>query len=117
MEPFVLVAVDRLRERLRAPDAVTREALVDAERDHLPRRAELFANALGLSDQRLEHDVLLTLGIDEVATPDLLRRLELAVDTAVALFEPRRIPGQIEMDEVVAAHLQVDALARRVGAN
>ena len=55
MQTFVLVGVDRLRERLGAPDAVTRETLVDAERDHLTGRAELFANALGLSDQRLEH--------------------------------------------------------------
>src|SRR5271156_6712440 len=61
VETFVLVGVDRLRERLRAPNAVAGEALIDAERDHLPGRAELLANALGLVDERLEHDVLFAL--------------------------------------------------------
>jgi len=117
VEPFVLVGVDRLRERLGAPDAVAGEALIDAERDHLTGRAELFANSLGLADERLEHDVLLALGVDEVTTPDLLRRLELAVDAAVALFEPRRIPGQIDMDEVMATQLEIYSLARGIGAD
>ena len=61
--------------------------------------------------------VVKLLRLGEVRALRSLRRLELAVDAAVALFEPCGIPGQIEMDEVVAAHLQVDALARRVGAN
>ena len=45
------------------------------------------------------------LGVAEVAAEDLLRRLELPVDAAVALLEPGRVPGQVEMDEVVAAGL------------
>ena len=85
--------------------------------DDLSGRAKLLADALGLADERLQDDVLGALLVDEVAAPDLRRRLQLAVDAAVALFEPRRIPGQIDVDEVVAAHLEVDAFARGVGAD
>jgi len=57
------------------------------------------------------------LGVAEVAAEDLLRRLELPVDSAVALLEPGRVPGQVEMHEVEAANLQVDAFAGGIGAD
>ena len=60
--------------------------------------------------------VLGALRIDEIAAGDDVRRLQLAVDAAVALLQPRWIPRQVEMDEVVAAGLEVDAFARGVGA-
>ena len=40
---------------------------------------------------------------------DLLRRLELAIDAAVPLFQPRGIPWLIEMYEVRAMGLEVEA--------
>ena len=36
---------------------------------------------------------------------------------AVALLEPRRVPGQIDIDEIMASHLKVDPFARGVGAD
>ncbi len=62
----------------------------DALLDHLAGGAELLADHLGLAHQRLEHDVGLALLVAEVAAEDLLGRLELAVDAAVALLEARR---------------------------
>ncbi len=97
------------------PPAVSRSR--DAFGDDLTRRAQLTLDGLGLAHQRLEDDVLLALGVAEVAAEDLRGRLQLAVDPAVALLKPRRVPRQIEVDEVVAAGLQVDALARGVGAD
>jgi hypothetical protein len=47
----------------------------------------------------------------------VLRRLKLAINAAVALFEARRVPRQIDVDEIVAAGLEVQALARRVRAD
>jgi len=43
--------------------------------------------------------------------------LELAVDAAVALLEPRWIPRQIEMDEIRAISLQGDAFPGGIGAD
>ena len=46
---------------------------------------------------------------------DLRRRLKLAVDAAVALLEATRIPGEIEMKEVVAVGLEIETLTGGVG--
>jgi hypothetical protein len=46
----------------------------------------------------------------------LLRRLELAIDAAVPLFEPGGIPRQIQMNEVRAIGLEVDVLPSGIGA-
>ena len=85
--------------------------------DDLACRAKLLADQLRLPDKGFEDDVLLTLLEKEVAAPDGRRGLQLSVDPAIALFEPRRVPRQVDMDEVVAAGLKVDALTRRVGAD
>ena len=85
--------------------------------DYLTRRPELLADAFGLFHERVKDDVFLTLFVNEIATPDFRRRLKLAIDASVALFEPRWVPGQIDMDEVMAAHLKIDALTRRIGAD
>ena len=82
-----------------------------------PAEPSWLLDHLGLAHQRLEHDVGLALLVAEIAAEDLLGGLELAVDAAVALLEPRRVPRQIEMDEIGAIGLEVDALARRVGAD
>ena len=85
--------------------------------DHLAGRAELRADQLGLPHQRLKDDVFLALRVDEIAAPDLGRRLKFAVDAAVPLLEASRVPRKINVDEVVASHLQIDAFARGVGAD
>ena len=46
---------------------------------------------------------------------DLGCRLELAVDAAVALLDAAGVPGQVEVEEVGAVRLEVQALARGVG--
>jgi hypothetical protein len=56
------------------------------------------------------------LHVDEIAADDLGSRLQLPVNTTVALFKTRRIPGQVEMNEIKAARLQIDALSGSVGA-
>jgi hypothetical protein len=40
--------------------------------------------------------------------------LELAIDAAVTLFDAARVPGQVEMEEIRAVRLEVQALAGRV---
>src|SRR5262249_14459535 len=51
----------------------------------------------------------------EVVASDLGRALQLAVDAAVALLHAARVPRHIEVEEVRAMILKVDALARCVG--
>ena len=46
---------------------------------------------------------------------DLVGRLELAVDAAVALLDPAWVPGQVEVEEVGAVGLEVEAFAGGVG--
>ena len=100
-----------------APDAVAGEGPLHPHAKDFAGRAELPADDLGLADERVQHAVLFALVVDEIAAGDDPGGLQLAIDAAVALFEPRRVPGQIEVDEVVAAGLKVQALARGVGAD
>ena len=46
---------------------------------------------------------------------DLGGRLELAVDAAVALLDAAGVPGQVEVEQVRAVGLEVEALAGGVG--
>ena len=82
-----------------------------------PTEPSSFADGLGFPHQRFQHDVGFALLVAEVPADDLLRRLELAIDPAVALFQPGGIPRQIEMNEVGAIGLKVDALAGGIGAD
>jgi len=43
--------------------------------------------------------------------------LKLAIDAAISLLKPRGIPGQVEVNEIVAPCLKVQALPRGIGAN
>jgi hypothetical protein len=42
------------------------------------------------------------------------RRLKLAVNTTVTLFQTAWIPGHVEMEEIVAMRLKIDAFARGI---
>ena len=105
------------RRPLAAQDAAFGQALGDAVLDHLADRAELLADGLRFPDQRLQHDVGFALLVAKISANDLLRRLKLAIDAAVALLQPGGVPRQIEMNEVGAVALEVDAFAGRVGAD
>ena len=64
-----------------------------------------------LVTRTLQHPILLPLRQHEVVAIDLAGRLQLAVDPAVALLDAARVPGQVEMEEVGAVGLKVEALA------
>jgi hypothetical protein len=67
-----------------------------------------------LPDQHLEHAVFDPLRQHEVVAADF-GGLELAVDAAVALLDAAGVPGQVEVEEVGAVRLEVQALAGGVG--
>jgi hypothetical protein len=48
---------------------------------------------------------------------DLWRRLELAVDAAIALLDPPRVPWQVEVEEVRAMGLEIQALTGGIRGN
>ena len=52
---------------------------------------------------------------DEVVTANLGGRLKLAIDTAVSLFDATWIPREIEMEEVGAMSLEIQAFPRGIG--
>ena len=91
------------------------ETALDVVVDDLREAAELLLDGLGLPDQHLEHAVLDPLREHEVVAAHLGGRLELAVDAAVALLDAARVPGQVEVEEVGAVRLEVQALAGGVG--
>ena len=83
--------------------------------DDLRQAAELPPDRLGLAHQHLEHAILDALGQHEVVAAHLGRRLQLAVDAAVALLDAPRVPRQVEVEQIRAVRLEVQALARGVG--
>ena len=91
------------------------EPALDVVVDDLREAAELALDRLGLADQHLEHAVLRPLGQHEVVAADLVGGLQLAVDAAVALLDSSRVPRQVEVEEVRAVGLEVQALAGGVG--
>jgi hypothetical protein len=97
-----------------AADATGQE-LRDASLEHRRRATELLADGLRLLDQAPQHSVLGALHVDEIAAVDFGRWLELAVDPAVPLLEPARIPGQVDVEQIAAVSLQIETLARGVG--
>jgi hypothetical protein len=81
----------------------------------LGEAAQLAFDQFRLSHKDGQNAVLLAVGVDEIVPEDLLAGLELAVDTAVALLHPARVPGHAEVEEVPAVSLEVEALAGCVG--
>jgi hypothetical protein len=84
---------------------------------HFAGGAELLSDHLRLANERIQNPVLLALVIEEIAAGHDLRRLQLAIDAAIALFKARRVPRQVDVDEIMAARLQVQAFARGIGAD
>ena len=56
--------------------------------------------------------VFRALGEHEVVAIHFLRGLQLAVDPAVALLDAAGVPGQVEVEEIRAVGLEVQALGR-----
>ena len=83
--------------------------------DDLGQAAEFLLDGLRLADQNSENPIFRSLLVDEVVAVDRVGVLELAVDAAVALFHSAGVPGHVEMEQVPAVRLKVQAFACRVG--
>ena len=105
----------RARAARRRGGGCPAEPALDVVVDDLREAAELLLDRLGLPDEHLEDAVLDALRQDEVVAADLVGRLELAVDAAVALLDAAGVPGQVEVEQVGAVGLEVQALAGGVG--
>ena len=96
-------------------DPATAERLDQVLVEDRAEPAQLAIDGLGLLDDAAEDRVLLPVLVEEVAAIDRRRRLKFAVDSAVALFEPGRVPGNVVVEQVEAVTLEIQALAGRVG--
>ena len=81
---------------------------------HLRQAAEFALDGFSLADEHLQHAVLDALRQHEIVATHLGRGLQLAVDATVALLDAARVPRQIEVKQVGAVGLEVEALPRRV---
>jgi hypothetical protein len=88
--------------------------LVFQNRRHAP---ELLLDRLRPLHEHLEHAIRFSLRVQEVVAPHHGRTLELPIDSAIALLEPGRVPRQVEVEQVGAMVLQVNALAGSIGRN
>ena len=79
--------------------------------DHFGQAAKLSLDSLGLRHQHLQHAIFHPLRKNEIVAAHHWRRLELAVYAAVALLDAARIPRQIEVEQVRAVGLEVQAFA------
>jgi hypothetical protein len=79
------------------------------------RQPSFGADLVGLAHHGVEHRVFRALGQHEVVAVHLRRTLQGAIDAAVALLHPARIPGHIEVHQALAVVLQVHALPGRIG--
>jgi len=68
-----------------------------------------------LLDQLVEHRVLGAVRVDEVVAAHLGLGLQRPVDAAVALLHARRVPRHVDVEQIGAVVLEVEALARGVG--
>src|SRR5690606_22342690 len=90
------------------------ELLPDRVEEYRAHRPQLTLHNLNFAHERLEHPVFRTLSVDEVVTADLGRRLQDTVDPAISLFETRRVPGHVHVEQAGAIPLEVHAFPRRV---
>ena len=90
------------------------QAAMDRLVKDLVRRAEVFADLVGLADDVREEGQVLVLVGDEVEDGDVAG-LAMPVETTVALLDARRVPGAVEVQQVAGGALQVEALGCSVG--
>src|SRR5262249_8769467 len=85
--------------------------------DDLRETAELLSDRLGFLDERLQDAVLWPLRVDEIVAEYLGLVLEFSVDAAISLLHAAWIPRHIEVKEVPAMRLKIQAFACRVRGN
>src|SRR5262249_49595762 len=91
------------------------EEFLQAAIDDRGQAAQLTLDRLGLSNDRSEDIVFRALLEEEVVTVNHGRALKLPVDPTVALLHAAWVPRDVEVEEVGAVVLEVDALSGRVG--
>jgi hypothetical protein len=69
------------------------QTALDVVVDNFREAAKLLLDGLGLFDQHLEHPVFDPLWKHKIVAVHLRRRLKLAIDAAISLFDAARIPG------------------------
>jgi hypothetical protein len=103
---------------LQSGDVAVADSLLESSSEpafeYLREASQLLLDRLGLSDKDFQDPVLLTVGVDEIVAVDLFARLEFAVDPAVALFQAARVPRHVEVEQVPAVGLEVQALPRGI---
>ncbi len=82
--------------------------------DDLGETAQLALDRVSLADQHLKDAILWPLLVNKVVAEDLVLRLELSVDAAIPLLHATGVPRHVEVKQVPAMSLEVDALAGRV---
>src|SRR6516225_6692688 len=92
------------------PDDAALESFCQSVFDDLSEAAKFTPDRVGLIYQSSQHSVLRPLRVNKIVTVHGLRRLELAINAAVALFESARIPWDIEVKEVVTMRLKIQSL-------
>src|SRR5690348_14974269 len=91
------------------------EAALNVVVNNFREAAKLLFDSLRLPNENIEHPVFDALRKHKIMAIDLRRRLQLAVNPAVALFNAPRIPGQIEMEKIRAMRLEIQAFPSGVG--
>ena len=82
--------------------------------NHLGQATQLPPHRPGLPRQHLEHPVLRALRQLEVVAPHLVGGLQLPVDPPVPLLDATGVPGKVEVEQVGAVRLEVQAFASGV---
>ncbi len=88
---------------------------IDVGLDHRGERAQLLLDGGDLLDQGVEDAVLGPVAVREVVAAHHRLALQRAIDAAVALLHARRVPRDVEVEQIGAVALEVQALARGVG--
>ena len=128
----VRIAIGVLRRKIERVDQArhpTEQVLGKACEQRFVQTNRIGADAQGIGHDRQAGPRLFVFG-DQAQQQSFLERtrekqvayfrivaLPVAVDAAVALFQPVRVVRQIQMDQVEAALVQVQALGQRVGAD
>ncbi len=103
---FDLVGDDRADLAEVFPDLVD---LLDGSKQELKVAGQVTGISLGVGG------IVVVAGRHEVEDVDLITLLAVPVDAAVALLHHVRVPGDLDVDQVRAVVLEVDALAGGVG--
>ncbi len=91
------------------------EQALDLLEQHRAERTELALYGGDLAHHRAQDPILGPVRVDEVVAADLARGLPRAVDAPVALLHARRVPRDVEVEEIRAVGLEVQPLASGVG--